>query len=53
LLGFIVLCYQWSACNIPDSGANEYSTIDTFNSGIDKYYVAKKKNGIPGSRINK
>jgi hypothetical protein len=32
----------WFACNIPDSGASEYSTTDTFNSGVGKYYVAIK-----------
>jgi hypothetical protein len=24
------------ACNIPDSGASEYLTINIFNSGVDK-----------------
>jgi hypothetical protein len=33
----------WFACNIPDSSVSEYSTTDTSNSGIDKYYVAKTK----------
>jgi hypothetical protein len=27
---------------IPDSGASEYSTTDTSNSGIGKYYMVKK-----------
>jgi hypothetical protein len=32
----------WFACNIPDSGASEYSRTDTSNSSIGKYYVAIK-----------
>jgi hypothetical protein len=34
----------WFACNIPDSGVNEYSITDTSNSGVGKYYIAKKQN---------
>jgi len=33
----------WFACNIPDSSVSEYSIMYTSNSGVDKYYVAKKK----------
>jgi len=32
------------ACNIPDSGASEYSIMNIFNSGVDKYYVGIKMN---------
>jgi hypothetical protein len=32
----------WFTCNIPDSGANEYSTTNNSNSGVGKYYVAIK-----------
>jgi len=32
----------WFACNIPDTDTSEYSTTDTFNSGVGKYYVAIK-----------
>jgi hypothetical protein len=32
------------AYNIPDSVASEYSTTDTSNSGVDKYYVVIKQN---------
>jgi hypothetical protein len=31
-------------CNIPNSGASEYSTTDISNSGIGKYYVGMKMN---------
>jgi len=31
------------ACNIPDSGASEYSATDISNSGVGKYYVGMKK----------
>jgi hypothetical protein len=34
----------WFACNIPDFGVSEYSNMDTSNSGVGKYYVAKNKN---------
>jgi hypothetical protein len=33
---------QWSAYNIYDSGASENLTTNTFNSDVNKYYVAKK-----------
>ena len=36
----------WFACNVPDSGVSEYSTTDTFNSNISKYYVVKKPYGF-------
>lgn len=42
-----------SACNIPNSGVNEYSTMDIFNSSVGKYYVAKKTYGISGSGVSK
>ena len=32
------------AYNIPDSIASEYSTTDTSNSGVGKYYVVIKQN---------
>jgi hypothetical protein len=28
---------------IPNSGVSEYSTTDTSNSSVDKYFVVKKK----------
>jgi hypothetical protein len=31
-------------CNIPSSGASEYSTMDISNSGVGKYYVGMKIN---------
>jgi hypothetical protein len=31
-------------CNIPSSGASEYSTTDISNSGVGKYYVGIKMN---------
>jgi hypothetical protein len=31
-------------CNIPSSGASEYSTTDISNSGVGKYYVGMKIN---------
>jgi hypothetical protein len=31
-------------CNIPNSGASEYSTTDISNSGVGKYYVGMKMN---------
>jgi hypothetical protein len=46
--------YLWrSAYNIHDSDANDYSVTDIFNSGVDKYYMAKKMYGIPGFDANK
>jgi hypothetical protein len=39
LLTFCWFMLCWFAFNIPDSGANEYSTTDTSNSGIGKYYI--------------
>jgi hypothetical protein len=41
-----MLCYRWSASNIPNSDVSEYSTTKTFNSGVGKYYM-KKKHDIP------
>ena len=32
----------WFTCNIPVSGASEYSTTDNSNSGVGKYHVAIK-----------
>jgi len=39
-----IYCFMlWQfTCNIPDSGASEYSTTDNSNSGVGKYYVAIK-----------
>jgi len=31
-------------CNIPNSGASEYSTTDISNSGVGKHYVGMKMN---------
>jgi hypothetical protein len=28
--------------NIPNSGVNEYSDTNTFNSDVDKYYITQK-----------
>jgi hypothetical protein len=42
LLTFCWFILWWFACNIPDSDASEYSTTDTSNSSVDKYYVAIK-----------
>jgi hypothetical protein len=48
-----MLCYRWSACNIPNSDASEHSTTNTFNSGVGKYYIVKKTYGIPDSGTRK
>jgi hypothetical protein len=32
----------WLDYHIPDSDVSKYSATDTSNSGVDKYYVAKK-----------
>jgi len=37
------------ACNIPDSGASEYSATDISNSGVGKYYVGMKINKFKSS----
>jgi hypothetical protein len=53
-LKLLTVC--WFACNIPDSDVSEYSTTDTSNSDVGKYYVAKNKiktNSIPNSVVNK
>ena len=53
-LKLLIVC--WFACNIPDSDVSEYSTTDTSNSGVGKYYVAKNKiktNSIPDYGVNK
>jgi hypothetical protein len=49
--GFVLFCFLWYANNIPNSDANEYSTLNTFNSGIDKYYIIKEY-GIADFGIN-
>jgi len=36
-------------CNIPNSGASEYSTTDISNSGVGKYYVGMKINKFKSS----
>ena len=33
---------RWFTCNIPDSDINEYSTTNTSNSNVGKYYIVKK-----------
>jgi hypothetical protein len=45
----------WFAYNIPDSDVSEYSTTDTSNSGVGKYYLTQKKmNGVADSNsLNK
>jgi hypothetical protein len=35
--------FWWFICNISDSGASEYSTTDTSNFYVGKYYVVIKK----------
>jgi hypothetical protein len=48
----------WFACDIPNFGASEYSTADTSNSSVGKYYVVIKQNKfksifyIPDSSIS-
>jgi len=42
LLRVVLFCFLWFAYNILDSGASEYSTTNTSNSSIGKYYVIKK-----------
>jgi hypothetical protein len=37
------------ACNIPDSGASEYSTTDISDSSVGKYYVGIKINKFKSS----
>ena len=39
--------------DILDLGVSEYSTMDTSNSGVRKYYTVKKIYGIPSSGTNK
>jgi len=39
-------CLTTTSYNIPDSSINEYSTKNTFNSGIGKYYM-KRMSDIP------
>jgi hypothetical protein len=41
-----MLCCWWSAYDIPDSSVGEYSTTNTSNSSIGKYYM-KKMYDIP------
>ena len=42
LLNIYWFMLWWFPCNIPDSGASEYSTTNNSNSGVGKYYVAIK-----------
>jgi len=42
LLNIYWFMLWWFTCNIPDSGASEYSTTNNSNSGVGKYYVAIK-----------
>jgi len=37
----MIFCF---VCNIPNSGASEYSTTDISNSDVGKYYVGMKIN---------
>jgi hypothetical protein len=39
--GFVVLSYQWFAYNISNSDINKYSTTNTFNFNVGKYYMKK------------
>jgi hypothetical protein len=39
--------------NILDSSISKYSTMNIFNSDVDKYYAAKKTHGISHSSTNK
>jgi hypothetical protein len=45
----------WSTCNISDTNISEYSTTNTSNYVIGKYYVAKKKHMVflPLASVNK
>ena len=44
---------QSTKYGIPNFDVNEYSTTDTYNFGVDKYYVVKKKTYvIPDSSVN-
>jgi hypothetical protein len=45
---YVLFYFLWSTYNIPDSTASDYSTTNTSNFRIDKYYVTKK-NGFPDS----
>jgi hypothetical protein len=42
----MIFCF---VCNIPSSGASEYSTTDISNSGVGKYYVGMKMNKFESS----
>jgi hypothetical protein len=44
LLNVYSFLLWWFSYNIHDSGASEYSTTDTFNSDVGKYYVVIKQN---------
>jgi len=48
---FVLFCFLWSSYNILDSGTSEYSTTNTFNFDIDKYYM-KKRYDIPDFDVN-
>ena len=39
--GSIMLYYLWLTYNIVDSNINEYSIKNTFNYGVDKYYIKR------------
>jgi hypothetical protein len=43
----------WFACNVHDSDVSEYSTTNTSNSSISKYYIVKKKTyDFPDSNVS-
>jgi hypothetical protein len=41
-LRYVLFCFLWLAYNIPYFTTSEYSTTNTSNSHVDKYYVTKK-----------
>jgi hypothetical protein len=44
---------RWFTCNILDSDISEYSTTNTSNSSVGKYYIVKKRTyGISGSDVS-
>ena len=47
LLNFCWFMLWWFACNIPDFDVSVYSTTNTFNAGVGKYYVVKKHMVFP------
>jgi hypothetical protein len=39
---YVMLCYRWSAYNIPNFSISEYLTTNTSNFGVNKYYMKKQ-----------